>query len=145
MLKDINHIALVVPDLDRAISLYRDCFGVDFYFRETNQEQGFEVAGFQLGEAHIELLASTRDDSLIQRFLEKRGPGIHHIAFTVPHLDECLQELREKGLRMTTDEPTVGTGGTRIAFIHPEGLLGALVELVEVPEEGANTTEKRFG
>ena len=142
MLKDIDHIALAVPDLDQAMSLYRDCFGVDFYFRETNQEQGFEAAGFQLGEAHIELLAPTRDDSLIQRFLEKRGPGIHHIAYTVSELDKRLKALREKGLRTTTDEPTRGTGGTRIAFIHPKDLLGALVELVEVPEEGVHTTEK---
>jgi len=140
MLKDINHIALVVPDLDQAISLYRDCFGVDFYFRETNQEQGFEVAGFKLGDAHIELLAPKRHDSLIKRFLEKRGPGIHHIAFAVYQLDKSLEKLREKGLRMTTDEPVLGTGRTRIAFIHPKDMLGTLIELVENPEDGANAT-----
>ena len=137
MFKRIDHVALVVPDLDQAVDLYRESFGLEPVFRDRSEEQGFEVVGFQVGEAHIELLAPTRSDSVIAGFLEKRGPGLHHIGLEVEDLERCLDEIRAKGLRLTSETPRRGTGGSRIAFIHPKSLLGTMLELVEPPEERA--------
>jgi methylmalonyl-CoA epimerase len=135
-LKAIDHIALVVNDMDEAIALYEEALQARFYLRETNEEQGFEVAAFAVGEAHIELLSPTTPDSVIGRFLRKRGPGIHHIAVEVEEIAEHVRRLRGQGLRLTSDTIQRGTGGSRIAFIHPKSLLGTLVELVELPGDG---------
>jgi methylmalonyl-CoA/ethylmalonyl-CoA epimerase len=134
MLRRIDHIALLVPDLEQAMALYREHFGVTFNGRERNEEQGFEVASFAAGDGHIELLAPVRPDSFLAAALQKRGPGIHHIAFEVEDLDECFAEGDLSGLRFTRDRAQRGTGGSRIAFVHPKSLLGVLLELVDLPK-----------
>jgi methylmalonyl-CoA/ethylmalonyl-CoA epimerase len=133
MFKRIDHVALLVADLDEAMTLYSARFGVAFTFRERNDEGGFEVAGFEVGDAHVELLAPTRPDSVISGALEKRGPGIHHIGLEVEDLDARLAELQASGVRLTSESPRRGTGGSRIIFLHPKGLLGSMLELVELP------------
>ena len=133
MFKRIDHVALLVPDLDEAMALYSERFGVAFTFRERNDDGGFEVAGFEVGDAHIELLAPTRSDSVISGALERRGPGIHHIGLEVEDLDARLAELQATGVRLTSDTSRRGSGGSRIVFIHPKDMLGSMLELVELP------------
>jgi len=135
MFKRIDHVALAVADLGEAMELYRRSFQVEFTIRERNEEQGFEVAAFEVGDQHVELLSPTRADSVIAAFLQKRGPGIHHIALEVEHLEECAERATATGLRLTSSMARRGTAGTRIHFIHPKSLLGALVELVELPRK----------
>jgi len=135
MFKRIDHVALVVSDLDEAIELYQRTFQVEFTIRERNEEQGFEVATFEVGDQHIELLLPTRPDSVIAGFLEKRGPDLHHLALEVEHLSQIADQLKASGLHMTSNTPRLGTGGSRIHFIHPKSLFGALVELVELPRK----------
>ena len=132
MFKRIDHVALLVPDLDEAMALYSERFGVAFTFRERNNEGGFEVAGFAVGDAHIELLAPTRSDSVISGALEKRGPGIHHIGLEVEDLTARLAELQAAGVRLTSESPRRGTADSRIIFLHPKGMLGSMLELVEL-------------
>jgi methylmalonyl-CoA/ethylmalonyl-CoA epimerase len=132
MFKRVDHVALVVADLDEAMALYQEVFGVEFYIRESNEEQGFQVAAFAVGDAHIELLSPTRPDSVIAGFLEKHKPGLHHIALEVDNLDERLAQLRAAGVRLVNETPRRGTGGSRIAFVHPKSLLGTMLELVEL-------------
>ena len=129
--KRIDHVALLVQDLGDAMALYRERFGVSFAFRERNDEGGFEVAGFEVGDAHIELLAPIRPDSVVSGMLAKRGPGIHHIGLEVEDLDARLTELLETGVRLTSESPRRGTGGSRIVFLHPKDMLGSMLELVE--------------
>lgn len=135
-MKAIDHIALVVEDMDEAIGLYEETLQAQFYLRETNEEQGFEVAAFAVGDAHIELLSPTRPDSVIGGFLRKRGPGIHHVALEVEGIAERVRQLRVQGLQFTSDAIQCGTGGSQIAFIHPKSLLGTMIELVEPPGDG---------
>jgi methylmalonyl-CoA/ethylmalonyl-CoA epimerase len=134
MFKRIDHIALVVPDLDQAITLYEESFQVKFYMRERNEEGGYEVAAFEVGDAHVELLAPTSPSSVIAGFLDKRGPGIHHIALEVEDIEASMNEAKARGLRLTSEVPRLGTGNSRIVFVHPKSLLGTMVELVELPE-----------
>jgi methylmalonyl-CoA/ethylmalonyl-CoA epimerase len=133
--KRIDHIALVVPDIDEAMSLYEDAFQVEFYLRDYNEEQGFEVAAFAVGDGHIELLSPTGPHSVIGGFLEKCGPGIHHFALEVERIEDCMRQVRSRGLQLTTETPRRGSGDSRIAFIHPKSLLGTMVELVAFPEK----------
>jgi methylmalonyl-CoA/ethylmalonyl-CoA epimerase len=134
MFRRIDHIALVVPDLDKAIALYQTSFQAEFYMRETNEEQGYEVAAFMVGDAHIELLSPTGPDSVIASFLQKRGGGIHHIALEVDNLDDVVEEIKTDGLQLASKTPRRGTGGSRIMFIHPKSLLGTMIEMVEFPK-----------
>jgi methylmalonyl-CoA/ethylmalonyl-CoA epimerase len=131
MFRQIDHVALVVANLDEAVELYQRQFGVECYLRERNEEQGFEVAAFAVGDGHIELLAPTRPDSVIASFLEKRGPGLHHVALQVDNIDQRLAEMEAGGLRLIDHSPRRGTGESRIAFIHPKSTLGTMLELVE--------------
>jgi methylmalonyl-CoA/ethylmalonyl-CoA epimerase len=134
MLKRIDHVAIAVDDLEEAISLYRPILGRDFYLREVNEEEGFEVAAVKVGHAHIEFLSSTRPDSVIAGFLQKRGGGIHHIAFEVDNLIEAVNEITASGLQLVSETPRRGTGGSQILFIHPKSALGTMIELVELPK-----------
>ena len=135
MFKRVDHVALVVPDLDQAIALYENSFQVEFYMRERNEEQGYEVAAFMVGDAHVELLSPTRPDSVIASFLQKRGGGIHHVALEVEDLDGSMDRVKASGLQLTGDAPRRGTGGSRIVFIHPRSLLGTMLEMVELAAE----------
>ena len=135
MFKRIDHIALIVPDLEQAIALYEESFQVKFYMRERNEQGGYEVAAFEVGDGHVELLAPTRPSSVIAGFLDKRGPGIHHIALEVEDVEVSISEAKARGLRLTSEAPRPGTGNSRIVFVHPRSLLGTMVELVELPKD----------
>jgi methylmalonyl-CoA/ethylmalonyl-CoA epimerase len=133
MFTGIDHVAVLVPDIDEAIQLYSRCFRVEFSFRERNEEQGFEVAVFKVGNASFELLSPTRSDSVIAGMLKKRGPGIHHIGLEVDDVKDSMSALSESGLQLTSKEPKGGSENSLVSFIHPKSLFGTMLELVEHP------------
>jgi methylmalonyl-CoA/ethylmalonyl-CoA epimerase len=137
MLRQIDHVAIAVHDLEEAISLYRPLFREDFYMREVNEEQGFEVAAFRVGHAHIEFLSPTRPDSVIAGFIHKHGGGIHHIAFEVDNLIEAVDVITASKFRLVNDTPRRGTSGSQIIFVHPKSALGTMIEFVELPKSEA--------
>jgi methylmalonyl-CoA/ethylmalonyl-CoA epimerase len=129
----IDHVGIAVPDLDAAIAFYRDTFGVRSVHEETNVEQGVREAMLVVGdgETRLQLLAPLDATSTIAKFLDRSGPGIQQLAYTVRDIDAVSRELRARGLRLLYDEPLGGTAGSRVNFIHPKDAGGVLVELVE--------------
>jgi methylmalonyl-CoA/ethylmalonyl-CoA epimerase len=132
MLTKINHIGIAVRSLEETLPFYRDNLGMVLKGVEEVAEQKVRVAMLQIGESKIELLEPTADDSPIARFLEKNGPGIHHLAYEVDHIESAIARLAEDGVRMIDAVPRNGAHGTRIAFIHPKGSNGVLTELCQV-------------
>ncbi len=130
--RQIDHVAIVVADIDEALHFWRDGLGLEVSRLEDIPEQQSVVAFLPTGEAEVELVRPTSPDSGVARFLEKRGPGIHHLCFEVDDLDAFLDRLRGLGVRLINPEPVIGSGGKRIAFIHPESTNGVLVELYEL-------------
>jgi len=131
MIKKINHIAIVTPDLAAATPFWAEALGLTVAHREHVAEQGVDVAMLPIGESSIELLQPTDMTSGVARFMEKRGPGIHHICLEVEDLDVALDRLKAAAVPLINEEPTIGAGGRRMAFIHPKGTGGVLVELYE--------------
>ncbi|GAB3704207.1 methylmalonyl-CoA epimerase [Mariniluteicoccus flavus] len=132
----IDHVGLAVPDLEAAIKHHTEVNGWRVLHRETNEEQGVEEAmlgtGDQLPEsAQIQLLAPLNETSTIAKFIGKNGPGIQQMAYRVRDMDAVCATLRERGMRLLYDEPRIGTGGSRINFVHPKDAGGFLLELVE--------------
>jgi methylmalonyl-CoA/ethylmalonyl-CoA epimerase len=133
----IDHVGVAVPDLDEAISRYQRLFGMRCVHQETNQEQGVREAMLAAsdqppaGAAYLQLLAPLRPDSPIGKFLDRRGPGLQQLAYTVADLDAACARLRERGVRLLYEQPRRGTAGSRINFVHPKDAGGVLVELVE--------------
>ncbi|HEV2088436.1 MAG TPA: methylmalonyl-CoA epimerase [Cryptosporangiaceae bacterium] len=132
----IDHVGIAVPDLDAALAFYAETFGLVNVHEERNEEQGVREAmlappGAAPDAARIQLLAPLRSDSAIGRFLDRSGPGIQQLAYTVADLDAACAELRAKGIRLLYDRPRRGTAGSRINFVHPKDAGGVLVELVE--------------
>ena len=127
----IDHVGLAVADLDEAIDLHVDVYGMSLVHRETIEEQGVEAALLDIGESHVELLAPLREDTPVGRFLAKRGPGLHHIAYRVEDIELSLRTLRDAGLRLIDETPRAGMRASRIAFLHPSASGGVLTELVE--------------
>ncbi|MGD9489935.1 MAG: methylmalonyl-CoA epimerase [Calditrichaceae bacterium] len=132
MLKQIDHIGIAVPSLDDIIKTYKDAFEMDPVFSEIVPDQKVNVAGFHVGESTIEYLEPSAPDSPIASFLEKRGTGIHHLAFRVENLAEKLLELKAKGFRLIDETPRPGAEGKKIAFLHPKSTNGILIELCEI-------------
>jgi methylmalonyl-CoA/ethylmalonyl-CoA epimerase len=130
-IKRIDHIAIVVDDIQTALGFWQEALGLILTGVEEVAEQKSVVAFLPTGESEVELVKPTTDDSGIARFLEKRGPGMHHLCFEVDGLQAILDELKAKGVRLINETPTIGAGGNRIAFIHPESTQGVLVELYE--------------
>ncbi|HHE40783.1 MAG TPA: methylmalonyl-CoA epimerase [Candidatus Cloacimonetes bacterium] len=128
MIKKINHIGIAVPNLDEAIETYKN-LGFSIQSREFVPSQKVEVAMIQIGQSHIELLQPTAEDSPIAKFIEKKGPGIHHLAVSVDDIEKVLHEYEQKGVRMIDTVPRDGAHGTKIAFIHPKSTNGVLLEL----------------
>jgi methylmalonyl-CoA/ethylmalonyl-CoA epimerase len=126
----IDHVAVAVEDLDAAIAVHRDAYGMPLVHRETIEEQGVEAALLDVGESHIELLAPLSDDTPVGRFLAKRGPGLHHVAYRVDDVAATLDDLRAAGTRLIDEQPRTGMRGSRIAFLHPSASAGVLTELV---------------
>jgi methylmalonyl-CoA/ethylmalonyl-CoA epimerase len=132
-IKRLDHIALVVDDVEAALAFWRDALGLPLERIQEVPEQQATVAFLPIGDFDIELVRPTTGDSGIARYLAKRGPGMHHLCLEVEDLDETLERLKMLGVRLIHPEPVAGTGGKRIAFIHPESAYGVLVELSEVP------------
>jgi methylmalonyl-CoA/ethylmalonyl-CoA epimerase len=131
-IKRIDHIAIVVDDLDSALGFWRDALGLELQAVEDIPEQASTVAFMPAGGSEVELVKPTTDDSGVARYLQKRGPGIHHICFEVENIDSALAELKAKGVRLINETPLTGADGKRLAFIHPESTHGVLVELYEL-------------
>jgi methylmalonyl-CoA/ethylmalonyl-CoA epimerase len=127
----IHHVGVAVADLDEAIQVYRSALGAELVYRAASEKDGLEAAFLRVGDGEIELLSATRDDSPVGKFVAKRGPGLHHVAYGVADLDAALAEARAAGLELIDAEPRIGLHGTRIAFIHPASLSGVLTELVQ--------------
>ncbi|MCU1690162.1 MAG: glyoxalase [Jatrophihabitantaceae bacterium] len=129
----IDHVGIAVPDLDVAIAFYRDMFGIHSVHEEINEEQGVREAMLVVGDgaSRIQLLAPLRADSAIAKFLDKSGPGIQQLAYTVEDVEAVSAILRGRGVRLLYDAPRRGTANSRINFIHPKDAGGVLVELVE--------------
>jgi methylmalonyl-CoA/ethylmalonyl-CoA epimerase len=134
----IDHVGVAVPDLDEAIALYRDSFGMEVQHQETNEEQGVREAMVAVGESGscIQLLAPLDESSTIAKFLDRSGPGLQQLAYRVTDVEQVSAILRERGLRLLYDAPKRGTADSRINFIHPKDAGGVLVELVEPASEG---------
>jgi methylmalonyl-CoA epimerase len=130
-LTHIDHVGIAVPDLDAAVALYRRTLGVEPTHRERVESQGVEEVLFALGASSIQLLGPLGPDTPVGRFLERRGPGVHHIGYRVESVADALEHLRSEGVRLIDEEPRPGSRGTTIAFVHPEGMGGVLVELVQ--------------
>lgn len=137
MLSTIDHIGVAVDDLDAAIDLYRDGLQLELVHREVVEEQGVEAVLLDVGESHVELLAPLRPDTPVGKFLERRGAGLHHVAYRVASVDETLAALRAAGMRLIDEQPRIGIRGSRVAFVHPASTGGVLTEIVE-PAQGAH-------
>jgi methylmalonyl-CoA/ethylmalonyl-CoA epimerase len=131
----IDHIGVAVEDLDQAVALYRDRLGMREQHRETLEEQGVEAVLLEIGEGHVELLSPLGSETAVGRFLEKRGPGIHHVAYHTDDIDSALESVRAAGLSLIDEEPRIGIRNSRVAFVHPKSTGGVLTEIVE-PAEG---------
>ncbi len=135
MLGRIDHVGVAVEDMDGALALYRDSLGMSLAHRETVAQQGVDAALLDVGEGHVELLAPLGPDTPVGKYLAKRGPGIHHVAYAVDDIDAELERLREAGLRLIDETPRVGIRNSRVAFLHPAAVGGVLTEIVQ-PAEG---------
>lgn len=131
----IDHIGIATRGIQEAMKFYLDALGLDLAETEEVAEQKVRVAMLPIGESRIELLEATSADSPIARFLEKRGPGIHHIAVRVDDIHVALSGLRQKGARLIDEEPRLGAGGCLVAFVHPSSTGGVLLELVQSPAD----------
>lgn len=133
MFTRIDHVGIAVDDLDTSIERYRRTLGVEPTHRERVEDQGVDEALFEVGGSYIQLLGALGPETPVGRFLTKRGPGLHHVGYRVESVADALERLRIEGVRLIDEEPRPGSRGTTIAFVHPEGMGGVLVELVEVP------------
>jgi methylmalonyl-CoA/ethylmalonyl-CoA epimerase len=130
----LDHIAIATADLDTSLAFFKDALGLTCTHTEDLEERGIRVAFLPIGEIRIELVAPLRDDSEISGFLEKRGGGIHHLAFSTPDVDGDVEALKAKGVRMAQD-PAPGAHDCRVAFVHPKASGGVLLELSTPPAE----------
>jgi methylmalonyl-CoA epimerase len=131
VLQDIDHVGIAVGDLDAAVEHYRRAFGGEPAHREIVPDQGVEEVLFRAGSSFIQLLGALGPQTPVGRFLEKRGEGLHHVGYRVPDVAAALARLRELGIRLVDEAPRPGSRGTTVAFVHPEGMGGVLVELVQ--------------
>jgi methylmalonyl-CoA/ethylmalonyl-CoA epimerase len=127
----IDHIGVAVEDLEGAVALYRDSFGMREQHRETVEEQGVDAVLLEIGDGHVELLAPLGPETAVGRFLERSGPGLHHVAYQTDDIDSALDSAREAGMRLIDEHARTGIRGSRVAFLHPKSTGGVLTELVE--------------
>jgi methylmalonyl-CoA/ethylmalonyl-CoA epimerase len=132
--KGLDHVAIAVKDLDKAISLYRDVLGLELAEIEEVPEQQVRTAIFGHGMGRVELICPTSTDTGVAKFLEKRGEGLHHICLEVDDIEATLAALKAKGAPLIDETPKPGAGGAKVAFIHPKGSHGVLVELRQGPK-----------
>jgi len=129
--KRIDHIAVVVDDIDNALAFWRDALGLDMTHLEEVKEQESIVAFLPTGGSEVELVKPTTDTSGVAKYLAKRGPGMHHICLEVDNLEDMLAQMKAKGVKLINETPTIGAGGKKIAFVHPSSTNGVLVELYQ--------------
>ena len=135
MFGEIDHIGVAVEDLDESIALYRDRLGMREQHRQTVEEFGVEAALLEIGGSHVELLTPVRPDTAVAKFLERSGPGMHHVAYRTDDIDGALGRLRAAGMRLIDEQPRTGIRDSRVAFVHPKSTGGVLTEIVQ-PAEG---------
>jgi methylmalonyl-CoA/ethylmalonyl-CoA epimerase len=128
--RGIHHLGVAVADLDEAVTTYERVFGAQLEHRETVPDQGVEAASLRVGEGRVELLASLGEETPVGKFLAKRGPGMHHVAFEVSDVGTAIGQLQQKGVELVDEEPRPGLFGMQVAFLHPDALDGVLAELV---------------
>ena len=128
--RGIHHLGVAVENLDEAVATYERLFGAELEHRETVQEQGVEAASLRVGSDRVELLASLGDDTPVGKFLAKRGPGMHHVAYEVDDVGQALDELAAEGAELIDERPRRGLFGLEVAFIHPDSVHGVLAEVV---------------
>jgi methylmalonyl-CoA/ethylmalonyl-CoA epimerase len=134
MFDRIDHVGVAVEDLDAAISLYEDSFEMTLGHREVVESQGVEAALLDVGEGHVELLRPLGAETAVGKFLERRGPGLHHVAYAVEDIDAALEAVKEAGMDLIDSEPRQGIRNSRVAFLHPRSTGSVLTELVEPAE-----------
>jgi methylmalonyl-CoA/ethylmalonyl-CoA epimerase len=127
----IDHIGVAVEDLDEAVNLYSKKLGMPAQHRETVEQFGVEAVLLEIGDGHVELLSPISSDSAVGRFLERSGPGMHHVAYATDDIEAALEAVRAAGLRLIDEEPRTGIRNSRVAFLHPKSTGGVLTELVE--------------
>ncbi|HVM14532.1 MAG TPA: methylmalonyl-CoA epimerase [Egibacteraceae bacterium] len=132
-LQRIDHVGYAVNDLEEAVHYHQRLYGAEVAHRERMDRDGVDEALLAVGDSYIQLLAPTRPDSPVGRFLERHGPGVHHVGYGVADVAATLEDLKELGVRVVDDHPRPGSRGCTVAFLHPKGAMGVLVELVEDP------------
>lgn len=134
-LLNLDHVAIAVWDLDKALADYKSRYRVEPLYREVVSSQGVEELMIPVGGSFVQLIAPLGDETPVGRFLSKRGEGLHHVAFAVTSIDSALEHLERQGARLIDREARPGGRGTRIAFVHPADLSGTLIELVELSDD----------
>ena len=131
LLLDIDHVGIAVADLDASVREYHDAFGLEPVHREVVSDQGVEEVMFAVGSSYVQLLGALGPDTPVGRFLERRGEGVHHVGYRVRDVAGALERLRAAGIPLIDERPRPGSRGTTVAFVHPKGFRGVLVELVQ--------------
>jgi methylmalonyl-CoA epimerase len=135
MFARIDHIGVAVTDLDAALALYDGNLELELVHRETVESQGVEAVLLDVGENHVELLCPLSDDTPVGKFLAKRGPGLHHVAYQTDDIEATLEQLKAAGMRLIDEAPRTGIRNSKVAFLHPASSGGVLTEIVQ-PAEG---------
>jgi methylmalonyl-CoA/ethylmalonyl-CoA epimerase len=131
-IKAINHVAVVVDDMEKALAFWRDALGIQLHELRDVPAEKTQVAFLPVAGAEVELVMPTSDDSGIAKYLAKRGPGMHHICLEVDDIDDVMSDLKQKNIRLINEEPRMAVDGKKYAFIHPESTGGVLVELYQI-------------
>jgi len=131
MLTAIDHVGVAVQDIDAALALYRDSLGMQLVHREAVSELGVDAALLDIGDGHVELLQPLAPDTPVGKFLDRRGPGLHHVAYRVTSVQDTLTACAAAGLRLIDETPRTGIRGSRVAFLHPTSTGGVLTEIVQ--------------
>lgn len=127
----LDHVGIAVSNLDEALKLYTEVLGLEVHGTEVVEEQKVRVAFLPVGDTEVELLESTSPDGPVAKFIERNGEGVQHLAFKVENIEEAIQDMLDKGMRMIDETPRYGAGGAKIAFMHPKGTNRVLVELTQ--------------
>ena len=134
MLGAIDHVGVAVEDIDATLTLYQDTLGLALVHRETVAEQGVDAALLDVGDGHVELLQPLGPETAVGKFLARRGPGLHHVAYRVEDVERTLSALAAAGIRLIDEQPRTGIRGSRVAFLHPASTGGVLTEIVQPAE-----------
>jgi methylmalonyl-CoA/ethylmalonyl-CoA epimerase len=139
----IDHIGVAVEDIDAAIALYEQSFEMELAHRETVESQGVEAVLLDVGDGHVELLRPLGEETAVGKFLARKGPGLHHVAYAVEDIDTTLKQVAATGIELIDTEPRAGIRDSRVAFLHPRSTGGVLTEIVEPasPSEGASISD----